>query len=101
MKSWKLAFAASAASLTCATPVLAAEVQIVAQNPTIELSVSEQIKSPPDMATFSTGVQTKAPTATQALRDNSAKIKTLINKIKSMGIAGKLLGRIFRLQAST
>ena len=41
----------------------AANVEIVAQNPVIELSVSEQVDSAPDTATFSTGVETRAPTA--------------------------------------
>lgn len=72
-----------------ASPTLAADVQIVAQNPVIELSVSEQIRSVPDTASFSTGVQTKAATATQALRDNSRKAKVLVDKLKSLGIAEK------------
>ena len=67
----------------------AADVQIVAQNPVIELSVSEQVDSRPDTASFSTGVQTKAPTATQALRDNSRQVKIMIDKLKSLGIADK------------
>lgn len=78
------------AALLGSTPLSfahAADVQIVAQNPVIELSVSEQINSTPDTATFSTGVDTKAPTATQALRDNSAKANAMINTLKSLGIA--------------
>lgn len=65
----------------------AANIQITAQNPVVELSISERVDSRPDMATFSTGVETKAPTATQALRDNSRKAKTVIDKLKSLGIA--------------
>lgn len=67
----------------------AADVQIVAQNPVIELSVSEQVDSAPDTATFSTGVETKAPTATQALRENSVQARAVINRLKSLGIAEK------------
>ncbi|MGB5725070.1 MAG: SIMPL domain-containing protein [Parasphingorhabdus sp.] len=67
----------------------AANVEIVAQNPVIELSVSEQVDSAPDTATFSTGVETKAPTATQALRDNSVQARAVINRLKSLGIAEK------------
>lgn len=70
-------------------PAKAADVQIVAQNPVIELRVSEQVRSAPDTASFSTGVQSKAPTATQALRNNSAKTQILIDKIKALGIAEK------------
>jgi len=89
MKSTKLALVATLMTVTIAHPALAADVQIVAQNPVIELSVSEQVKSTPDTASFSTGVQTKAPTATQALRENSRKAKVLIDKLKSLGIAAK------------
>lgn len=67
----------------------AANVQIVAENPVIELSVSEQVDSAPDMATFSTGVESKAPTATQALRDNSVQARSVIKRLKSLGIAEK------------
>ncbi|MBF6602869.1 MAG: SIMPL domain-containing protein [Sphingorhabdus sp.] len=69
--------------------VHAANVQITAQNPVVEISVSEQVDSAPDTATFSTGVETKAPTATQALRDNSQQAKRVIDKLKELGIAEK------------
>ncbi|WP_417621349.1 SIMPL domain-containing protein [Parasphingorhabdus sp.] len=67
----------------------AANVEIVAQNPVIELSVSEQVDSAPDTATFSTGVESKAKTATQALRDNSVQARKVIDRLKSLGIAEK------------
>ncbi|HEY9090339.1 SIMPL domain-containing protein [Parasphingorhabdus sp.] len=67
----------------------AANVQITAQNPVIELSISEQIESAPDTARFSTGVETRAPTATQALRDNSRQAKKVIDSLKELGIADK------------
>ncbi len=69
--------------------VQAANVQITAENPVIELSVSEQVDSRPDTASFSTGVQSNAPTAIQALRDNSRKTQTVIDKLKSLGITEK------------
>jgi len=89
MKMKYFALAAVAAIGVVFAPAQAADVQIIAQNPVIELSVSEQINSAPDTASFSTGVQTKAPTATQALRDNSRKAKILIDKLKSLGISEK------------
>lgn len=67
----------------------AADVQIMAQNPVVEISISERVDSRPDMATFSTGVETKAPTATQALRENSSQAKKVIDKLRSLGIAEK------------
>ncbi len=70
-------------------PTIAADVQIVAQNPVIELSVSEQVDSTPDTASFGTGVETKARTATQALRENSRQTKVVMDRLKSLGIASK------------
>ncbi|AMO71283.1 SIMPL domain-containing protein [Sphingorhabdus sp. M41] len=67
----------------------AANVEIVAQNPVIELSVSEQVDSAPDTATFSTGVETRAKTATEALRQNSVQARAVIDRLKSLGIAEK------------
>ncbi len=77
----------AAAILGSSTMAQAASVQIMVENPVIELSVSEQIDSRPDTATFSTGVETKASTATQALRDNSRQAKMVIDKLESLGIA--------------
>lgn len=71
------------------TVAQAANVEIVAQNPVIELSVSEQVDSAPDTAMFSTGVETKAKTATEALRQNSVQARAVINRLKSLGIAEK------------
>jgi uncharacterized protein len=76
------AFALSAPALSHA-----AEIHIEAKNPVVELSVSEMVESAPDMATFSTGVESSAPTATAALRANSAAVARVINQLKSLGIA--------------
>ncbi len=77
------------ATISGSSMARAADVQIIAQNPVIELSISEQVDSLPDTATFSTGVETKASTATQALRDNSRQAKMMIDKLKSIGVAEK------------
>ena len=85
-----LAILSLATAMVGISPVAhAANVQISAQNPVIELSVSEQIDSRPDTASFNTGVETKAPTATQALRDNSLQAQKVIDKLKELGIAEK------------
>ena len=81
--------AGAALTLTPANFAQAANVQITAQNPVIELSVSEQVDSAPDTATFSTGVETKAKTATEALRQNSVQARAVIDRLKSLGIAQK------------
>ena len=81
--------AGAALTLTPANFAQAANVQITAQNPVIELSVSEQVDSAPDTAMFSTGVETKAKTATEALRQNSVQARAVIDRLKSLGIAQK------------
>lgn len=86
---FSILLAGSALTLIPTSIAQAADVQIVAQNPVIELSVSEQVDSAPDTATFSTGVETKAKTATEALRQNSVQARAVINRLKSLGIAEK------------
>ncbi|MEQ8742917.1 SIMPL domain-containing protein [Parasphingorhabdus sp.] len=81
--------AGAALTLVPANFAQAANVQIVAQNPVIELSVSEQVDSAPDTATFSTGVETKAKTASQALSQNSEQAGKVIKQLKALGIAEK------------
>lgn len=81
-------YALPAIAAVMMTPaVQAAEVQLAAQNPVIELSVYEQVEVEPDMATISTGVQTTAPTAVEALRRNSAEMERLVALIRALGIA--------------
>ena len=70
-----------------AMPVQAADVQIVAQNPVIELSVYEEVEAKPDVVTIGAGVTTDAPTAVAALRDNSLAMRRVIERIKAAGVA--------------
>lgn len=70
-----------------AAPGHAAEVQISATGPVIELSVSEQIDAEPDVVVVSAGVTTLAPTAVEALRQNSRQMRTVIERLKSLGVA--------------
>ncbi|WP_373491638.1 SIMPL domain-containing protein [Parasphingorhabdus sp.] len=86
---FSILLAGAALTLIPANFAQAANVEIVAQNPVIELSVSEQVDSAPDTAMFSTGVETKAKTATEALRQNSVQARTVIDRLKSLGIAEK------------
>lgn len=86
---FSLLLAGAALTLTPANFAQAANVQISAQNPVIELSVSEQVDSAPDTATFSTGVETRAKTATEALSQNSVQARAVIDRLKSLGIAEK------------
>ena len=81
----------AAAALAGCAPIAAsaAEIHIEAKNPVVELSVVEVIESAPDTATFSTGVETSAPTASAALRQNSAEVAKVIAQLQKLGIAEK------------
>lgn len=78
----------AAASLAAFAPTAAfsAEIHIEAKNPVVELSVVEVIESAPDTATFSTGVETSAPTASGALRQNSTEVAKVIAQLQKLGI---------------
>lgn len=80
--------ATSALSLG-STAGLAAEVNVNATAPVIELSVSEEVRGSPDTATVNTGVTTRAMTAREGLRLNGAEVERLIAAIKKMGVADK------------
>jgi uncharacterized protein YggE len=72
-----------------AAPVAAAEVQIQAQAPVVELSVSETVKSKPDLAQVGAGVTTRAHSAQDAVRQNAAAMQKVVDRLKALGIADK------------
>jgi hypothetical protein len=72
-----------------ATGLAAAEVALKADGPVIELSVFESVSVAPDIATIGAGVATEAPTATEALHQNSAELTKVVAKLKALGIAEK------------
>lgn len=84
-----LALLAASALALPATGLAAAEVALKADGPVIELSVYESVSVAPDIATIGAGVTTEAPTATEALRQNSAEMTKVIAKLKALGIAEK------------
>lgn len=57
--------------------------------PSINLSISASVTNEPDMATFSTGVETKALKARDAIRLNAEKMNKVIAQLKAIGIAEK------------
>jgi len=69
-----------------AVPATAAQVQIQATGPVVELSVSETVKAQPDLATIGAGVSTDAPTAVAAMRRNAVGMDAVIKRIKSLGV---------------
>ena len=84
-----LLYVAAAMAATVPATSYAAEIHIEAKNPVVELSVVEVIESAPDTATFSTGVETSAPTASVALRQNSAEVAKVIAQLRKLGTAEK------------
>lgn len=84
-----IAFIAATALTLPAHGLAAANVEIAAQGPVVELNVFESVDVAPDTATIGAGVTTEAPTATEALRQNSAEMQKVIARIKSLGIAEK------------
>lgn len=69
-----------------ATPA-AAEVQVAAGGPIVELTVNENVEAEPDIVTVSAGVTTQARTAVEAMRSNAAQMTSVIDRIKALGVA--------------
>lgn len=67
----------------------AAEIAISADGPVVELNVFESVSVAPDIATIGAGVTSEAPTATEALRQNSVEMQKVIGRIKALGVADK------------
>lgn len=72
-----------------ASGAMATEVHVTTANPVIDLTISETIETPPDIATFSTGVQTMAPTASAAVRANNVQMASVVARLKTLGIADR------------
>ncbi|WP_240956839.1 SIMPL domain-containing protein [Pseudopontixanthobacter vadosimaris] len=71
----------------CAAPAIAAEIQVAAQGPVVELSVTETVEAEPDIAQITAGVTTTAPTAVEAMRMNAERMNAVVARIKALGIA--------------
>ncbi|WJY18625.1 SIMPL domain-containing protein [Alteriqipengyuania flavescens] len=65
----------------------AAQVQVQTSGPVVELDVLEVVEVEPDIVTLSAGVTTLAPTAVEALEQNSAKMRQVVARLKTLGIA--------------
>jgi uncharacterized protein YggE len=88
MKSALALMALAAASLP-ALAVAQTSVTIAETAPVVTLNVTETVEAAPDIATVGTGVQTRAPTASQAMRENATKMESLIAALAKAGIAKK------------
>jgi uncharacterized protein len=56
---------------------------------TLNLSAYGEVRAAPDMASINLGVMTEAPTASEAMRANAAKMTQVIAALKKAGIAEK------------
>lgn len=75
------------AAAAMALPVAAhAEVQVAAQGPVVELSVTETVNARPDTVEISAGVTTDAATAVEAMRMNAAEMNRVIQRVRALGI---------------
>lgn len=81
--------AATAFTATVAAPAQAGEIQIQVSNPVVELSVNEIVRSAPDVAQIGAGVQTQAPTAREALEQNSTAMERIVARLRALGIERK------------
>jgi uncharacterized protein len=88
MRKLVLAALLATGSMT-AGEAMATQVNITATNPVIDLTVTETVETKPDIATFSTGVQTMAPTASEAVRLNNVQMASVVARLKKLGIADK------------
>lgn len=86
-------FKAAALALAVATvslaPARAANVEIEAEGPVIELRITESVEAEPDLVTIGAGVSTDALTAVEALRANSVQMQSVIDRIKALGVDSK------------
>ena len=64
----------------------AAEIQIAAQGPVVELTVNEIVQSQPDVAEVGAGVVTRAATAQDAMRQNAQQMERLVKRIRELGV---------------
>jgi len=70
-----------------ATSAGAAEVQIAATGPIVELTVQENVQAEPNLVTVGAGVTTQANTAVAAMQANAQAMTAVIQRIKALGIA--------------
>jgi uncharacterized protein YggE len=64
----------------------AAEVQVTATGPVVELTVNESVEAEPDVVTIGAGVTSQARTAVEAMRTNATAMTAVIERIKALGV---------------
>lgn len=89
MRNLILAAALATASIIPAGAAMASQVNVTSAGPVIDLTVTEDVKAKPDIARFTTGVESIAPSANEAIRKNAEQMSAVVAKIKKLGIADK------------
>ena len=87
MTRFALPLVSLAALAATATPIAAAEVQLAATGPVVEVTVTETVKADPDVANLSAGVSTLASTAVEAMRLNAEAMNSVVDRIDALGVA--------------
>lgn len=82
-----LALALLGASAIAPISAGAANIEIAVTNPVVELTIQETVLTDPDYATVGAGVTVRAQTASEALRQNAAQMRKVVEKLKSVGVA--------------
>jgi len=83
--SFPLAAAAATMAMVPAAAT-AAEVQIQASGPVVELAVTESVSTAPDIANLDAGVTTFAATAVESMQQNATAMTAVIDRIEALGI---------------
>jgi uncharacterized protein YggE len=79
----------AATLLTAGRPAMAQEDAAVFQATTLRLSATGSVRATPDIATIALGVETQAPNAAEALRQNGAAMTATLAALKSQGLSAK------------
>ncbi|HWK41379.1 MAG TPA: SIMPL domain-containing protein, partial [Croceibacterium sp.] len=69
-----------------AASAAAAEVQIPATGPVVELTVQENVEAEPNLVTVGAGVTTQANSAVAAMQANAQAMTAVVARIKALGI---------------
>ncbi|MCC2603383.1 SIMPL domain-containing protein [Sphingopyxis yananensis] len=91
MNKWMMAALVAGTAMAAQTPAMAQQTRGAAmmqseQQPLVSFSVSEEVRSRPDVAGVGAGVEVTAPTAVEAMRQNAAAMDKLIAAVKAAGI---------------
>lgn len=65
------------------------QVTVAETAPVLTLNVTEAIQAAPDVATIGTAVESRAPTATEAMATNAARMDRLVAALRKAGIAAR------------